>query len=338
MPHVPRSYSRRRRGRRHGVPGGAGPLAGQPSADRARPGGAVLVRRGTRGQDGLGAARRRCRRRRSSAPRTKGFLRFQRADEYLPYEPGPRSRRTFAEFQRPQARGPNCFRRSTRCSASRRRILGTDPRRRRGAARTLPRCLVDGAGRGCAASRGQTDGTGGARPCSAVDLQAEQLAEPARERLFSGELKEFPDDVRVAFTKVAHLAPEMFTWLGSRYLEHRSVNGIVEDLERLLRHQGWWRRSSAAEPARDRLRGSLELHSPHARARRRIGGCRCDLLQRLADATATRHRGRLVKLLGDGVLLQLPHPAVGVEAALDLVEAMHGEGRSHRTPGFTRDP
>jgi hypothetical protein len=29
----------------------------------------------------------------------EGFLKFQRTDEYLPYEPGPRSRRTFAEFQ-----------------------------------------------------------------------------------------------------------------------------------------------------------------------------------------------------------------------------------------------
>ena len=28
-----------------------------------------------------------------------GFLRFQRTDEYLPYEPGPRSGRTFAEFR-----------------------------------------------------------------------------------------------------------------------------------------------------------------------------------------------------------------------------------------------
>jgi hypothetical protein len=29
----------------------------------------------------------------------EGLLRFQRTDEYLPYEPGPRSGRTFAEFQ-----------------------------------------------------------------------------------------------------------------------------------------------------------------------------------------------------------------------------------------------
>ena len=30
---------------------------------------------------------------------TEGMLRFQRTDEYLPHEPGPRSGRTFAEFQ-----------------------------------------------------------------------------------------------------------------------------------------------------------------------------------------------------------------------------------------------
>src|SRR4029453_3425234 len=35
-----------------------------------------------------------------------------------------------------------------------------------------------------------------------MDLQDEQLAEPARERLLRGELEEFPDDVRVAFMKV----------------------------------------------------------------------------------------------------------------------------------------
>jgi hypothetical protein len=34
----------------------------------------------------------------------EGMLSFQRTDEYLPYEPGPRSERTFAEFQ--AAAGP----------------------------------------------------------------------------------------------------------------------------------------------------------------------------------------------------------------------------------------
>ena len=49
-------------------------------------------------------------------------------------------------------------------------------------------------------------------------------------------------------------------------------------------------------------------------------------LRQQADATAARHGGRLVKLLGDGAMLLFPKPAVGVDAALDLVEVMSGEG------------
>jgi hypothetical protein len=61
-----------------------------------------------------------------------------------------------------------------------------------------------------------------------MDLQEEQLVGPGRERLFRGELEEFPDDVRVAFMKATQLAPRMFTWLSARYVEHRSVSAIVE--------------------------------------------------------------------------------------------------------------
>ena len=34
------------------------------------------------------------------------------------------------------------------------------------------------------------------------------------------------------------MGPDMFTWLSSRYLEHRSVNGIVEGFERFLASRG----------------------------------------------------------------------------------------------------
>ena len=44
--------------------------------------------------------------------------------------------------------------------------------------------------------------------------------------------------MRVAFTKVTQLAPEMFTWLSARYLEHRSVTGIVDGFERFLASRG----------------------------------------------------------------------------------------------------
>jgi hypothetical protein len=37
---------------------------------------------------------------------------------------------------------------------------------------------------------------------------------------------------------VTHLAPDLFTRLSARYLEHRSVNGILEGFERFLATKG----------------------------------------------------------------------------------------------------
>jgi class 3 adenylate cyclase len=126
--------------------------------------------------------------------------------------------------------------------------------------------------------------------------------------LFRGELKEFPDDVRVALTKATNLAPEMFTWLGARYLEHRSVNGIVEGFERFLATKGL---APIPAPPSPPAIVFVDLSS-FTRFTRERGDesavVAATSLQRLADATATRHDGRLVKLLADGAMLQLRHP------------------------------
>ena len=66
----------------------------------------------------------------------------------------------------------------------------------------------------------------------------EQLAEPARRRLLRGEVDTFADDIRVTFATATNLVPEMFLWLSARYLEYRSVNGIVEGFERFLASRG----------------------------------------------------------------------------------------------------
>ncbi len=168
-------------------------------------------------------------------------------------------------------------------------------------------------------------------------LQDEQLAEPARERLLRGELEEFPDDVRVAFTKVTQLSPDMFTWLSARYLEHRSVSGIVEGFERFLATKGL---APIPEPPSPPAIVFVDL-TGFTRMTRERGDASAvaaaTSLQRNADAVATRHAGRLVKLLGDGAMLRLSDATVGVEAALDLVETMSGEGACHRMPASTRD-
>jgi adenylate cyclase len=270
----------------------------------------------------------------------EGFLKFQRTDEYLPYEPGPRSGRTFSEFQ--ASAGPRA-----ELLPAIYEVLGLpkpDPGApiHRDEEELFERFLdawsmtpdEDALLR---AARLMAQGVRAAL-LGWTDLWAEQLADPARERLFRGELEEFPDDVRVALTKATNLAPEMFTWLSARYLEHRSVNGIVEGFERFLATKGL---APIPAPPSPPAIVFVDLSS-FTRLTRERGDesavVEATSLQRLADATATRHGGRLVKLLGDGAMLQLRHPTTGVEAALDLVETMNGEGAPSSHAGVHAGP
>jgi adenylate cyclase len=270
----------------------------------------------------------------------EGFLKFQRTDEYLPYEPGPRSGRTFAEYQ--ASAGPRA-----ELLPAVYEVLGLpkpDPGTpiHRDEEELFERFLdawsmtpdEDALLR---AARLMAQGVRAAL-LGWTDLWAEQLADQARERLFRGELDEFPDDVRVALTRATNLAPDMFTWLSARYLEHRSVNGIVEGFERFLATKGM---APIPAPPSPPAIVFVDLSS-FTRLTRERGDesavVAATSLQRLADATATRHGGRLVKLLGDGAMLQLTHPTTGVEAALDLVETMNGEGALSSHAGVHAGP
>jgi class 3 adenylate cyclase len=271
---------------------------------------------------------------------TEGLLSFRRTDEYLPHEPGPRSKRTFAEFQ--ASAGPRA-----ELLPAVYEVLGLpkpDP-----AApihldeETILERFLDAWALSpdedsvIRAGRLMAQGTRAAM-LGWMDLQDEQLAEPARARLLRGELEEFPDDVRLAFIKSTALAPEMFTWLSARYLEHRSVSGIVEGFERFLASRGF---APIPEPPSPPAIVFVDL-SGFTRMTRERGDASAvaaaTSLQRHADATATRHGGRLVKLLGDGAMLRLTDATVGVDAALDLVETMSGQGALSSHAGVHAGP
>jgi class 3 adenylate cyclase len=271
---------------------------------------------------------------------TEGLLSFRRTDEYLPREPGPRSERTFAEFQ--ATAGPRA-----ELLPAVYEVMGLpkpDP--------SAPIHLDEEAlferfldvwamspdeDSVIRAGRLMAQGTRAAM-LGWMDLQDEQLAEPARERLLRGELEEFPDDVRLAFIKATGLAPEMFTWLSARYLEHRSVSGIVEGFERFLASRGL---APIPEPPSPPAIVFVDL-SGFTRMTRERGDASAvaaaTSLQRHADAIATRHGGRLVKLLGDGAMLRLTDATVGVDAALDLVETMSGQGALSSHAGVHAGP
>lgn len=271
---------------------------------------------------------------------TEGLLSFRRTDEYLPHESGPRSERTFAEFQ--ASAGPRA-----ELLPAVYEVLGL-PKPNPSAPIHLDEEAIferfldawamspdeDSVIR---AGRLMAQGTRAAM-LGWMDLQDEQLAEPARERLLRGELEEFPDDVRLAFIKATGLAPEMFTWLSARYLEQRSVSGIVEGFERFLASRGL---APIPEPPSPPAIVFVDL-SGFTRMTRERGDASAvaaaTSLQRHADAIATRHGGRLVKLLGDGAMLRLTDATVGVDAALDLVETMSGQGALSSHAGVHAGP
>ena len=270
----------------------------------------------------------------------EGLLSFQRTDEYLPYVPGPRSERTFAEFQadagqraellpavyevlglaKPDPSAPI----HTDEEAMLERFLeawGATPD---------PESLIRAARLMAQGARAAMLGW--------TELMDEQLGEPARRRLLRGELEEFPDDVRVVFGKATRLAPEMFLWLSARYLEHRSVNGIVEGFERYLATRGL---APPPDPLGPPSIVFVDLSGFTRLTRERGDESAVDAattLQRRADAVATQHGGRLVKLLGDGAMLRLGDASVGVEAALDLVEAITNEGALLPHAGISAGP
>ena len=271
---------------------------------------------------------------------TEGMLSFQRTDEYLPHEPGPRSGRTFAEFQ--AAAGPRA-----ELLPAVFEVLGL-PKPDPSAPihldeESLLERFLDAWAMApdedalIRAARLMAQGTRAAM-LGWRDLQDEQLAEPARERLFRGELEEFPDDVRVSFMKLTHLAPEMFTWLSARYLENQSVSAIVDGFERFLATRGL---APIPEPLSPPAIVFIDL-TGFTRLTRERGDesavAAATSLQRSADATASRHGGRLVKLLGDGAMLRFAGATVGVEAALDLVDTMSDEGAPSPHGGIHTGP
>jgi adenylate cyclase len=270
----------------------------------------------------------------------EGMLSFRRLDEYLPYEPGPPSDRSFTEFQ--AAAGPRA-----ELLPAVYEVLGLpqpDPsapihvEEEEMFARFLDAWrMASDEDSLLRAARLMALGTRTAL-LGCTEILDEQLIEPARQRLLRGELDAFPDDIRLTATKVTNLVPEMFLWLSARYLEHRSVTGIVEGFERFLASRGLAGPPDPLGPPAIifvDLSGFTRLTSERGdESAVRIATS----LQRRADQAAQRHGGRLVKLLGDGAMLRLTDATAGVDAALDLVDVMGGEGTLSAHAGVHAGP
>jgi hypothetical protein len=200
---------------------------------------------------------------------SEGHLNLDRVDEYQVVEPGPRSNRTFAEFMAsagPRASllpavyaalglpepDPSSPIRTDDEERLQRFLEGWDSA---GSDETLlraARLIAEG-------TRMATQGWG--------DLFDEQVAGPARERLYRGEIERFPDEVREAFSKLLHLQPRMMEWLIQRYRAAKRLGdrGGVRGVLRLAR--------AASSPAGDGtarggLRRPVRVHAADGGTRR----------------------------------------------------------------------
>jgi adenylate cyclase len=258
----------------------------------------------------------------------EGWLNLGNVDEYLPHEPGLRSTRSFGEFQ--AAAGPRGALLPTLYQT-----LGLPPpdpaEPIHEDEEDMFELFLEGwrlAGDDDALFRAARLIGEGTRMAMLgwADLVDEQIAGPARKRLLRGDITRYPDEATTAFTTLTGLLPRMFSWLGARYIEQRVTGSIVEALEELLASRDLAPiPSSAAPPAivfAD-LSGFTLLTEQRGDE---TAALTATLFQRHADTAASHHGGRLVKLLGDGALLRFPDPIAGVEAALELIEAMSGEG------------
>jgi adenylate cyclase len=117
------------------------------------------------------------------------------------------------------------------------------------------------------------------------------------------------------------LARRMLPWLFERQLEHLTDRVNIESIERSLALAGI-RPVRPTEPpaiAFADLAGYTRLtetQGDHAAAGSSM------TFARLAEEVAARHRGRVVKLLGDGVMLHFAAVPDALRASLDLVDAV----------------
>jgi class 3 adenylate cyclase len=258
----------------------------------------------------------------------EGWLNLDHIDGYLPFEPGPRSSRTFADFEaslgptgpllpavyeglglpRPDPDSPVHIEEEALFERFLEgwRLSHDDDTLLRAA-----RLFAEG-------TRFATIGW--------AELFAEKTGRHAQQRVRRGEIDRIPPEVVLAVGTLVRLAPEMFAWLGQRYLEQQFTANIVDGIERFLAARDLTPRPKAEPPPAIvfvDLSGFTRLteeRGDEAAVRTATS------LQREAETVSTRRGGRLVKVLGDGVLLRFSEAMPALEAALGLVETVEPQG------------
>lgn len=153
-------------------------------------------------------------------------------------------------------------------------------------------------------------------------LLEEQIAGPARDRFFRGEVDRYPADVVDVAGRVIRLVPTMMRWLVQRYIEQQVVGGIVDGFESLLAASGM-APPPGAPPSPSVVFVDIADYTQLTEEQGDELAVRlATSLQARAESIAAEHDGRLIKLIGDGAMLRFDDARGGVVAALALVDSL----------------
>ena len=168
-----------------------------------------------------------------------------------------------------------------------------------------------------------------------VDLLHSYLEEPIRQSAAS-ELEVLEMAAGVS-SKVRPIAEKLLLWLYRRHRENYTTKHLLEHAESLMEEAGLVH----PDPKKEVAIAFLDL-SGYTQLTEELGDeTAAEMAANLAvlvQETASRHRGRPVKWLGDGVMFHFPDPANAVLCSLDLMEQASADGLPRPHVGVNAGP
>ncbi len=149
--------------------------------------------------------------------------------------------------------------------------------------------------------------------------------------------QEVYERVFLPWAKAARSLPALAEWLTRHHMTRAIDDFSIRGTEQVLAESGYVPERPTVEPAV----AFLDLTGFTSLTHERGDAIAAEMAMRLADlasrAVAT-HRGRVVKLLGDGVLMQFPDVVEAVEASLDLMDRLDASDLPPGHVGITQGP
>jgi adenylate cyclase len=137
--------------------------------------------------------------------------------------------------------------------------------------------------------------------------------------------------------ELADITPQLLVWLLGRHMENEIFDRVVRFIQGVLAAEGL----IAPEPDEEPTIAFVDL-SGYTELTERLGDASAAesaaSLQGLAMRAAEHHRGRVVKLLGDGVMLQYRHCADAVRSSLELMDLVADAGLPPAHAGIATGP